>query len=148
MVRDHRNKSIRFRVLTHALLSLELIAQIFSLSLFPFSGSMGAFCLSSTRCQLRGHHLSVGSATSFVSRFLREAFALSQSAEEGPRDDDSDQVAWPQVEIISRHKAHSVQPTMPPPTSTSSLSFNRSGFLTDHFRPPAVPTIPLRRLTC
>src|SRR4051794_18524851 len=40
MDRDHRSKPTRLRVACHALIGLELISQLFALSLFPLAGTM------------------------------------------------------------------------------------------------------------
>jgi hypothetical protein len=148
MEKDHQKSSVRSRVLTHALISLELVAQIFSLALFPTSGFMGGPCPSSTQSERSGNHVSAGSAPFSLQRFLRDFFAFSPSSDYDRDDEDQQDVGWLQVEVVCPQRAQTSSVESPHRRFEHSLIACWSA-------PPSLPSskvfprpAPLCKLTC
>jgi hypothetical protein len=148
MERDQRRKPSWIPALTHALISLELAAQIFSLSPFPSTGSMAGLGLSTHQAEWRGVHFSAGSASFLLQRFSRTLLAFSVSEDLERADGDSDEVEWIHVEVIFRQKFHSSDLILPLPSTHSSPNFDRDGSPPTLTKQSASRPIPFSRLTC
>jgi hypothetical protein len=149
MERDHRNRSHRCSVLALALMCMELASQVFCLSMFPSSALLTGLSVANGRAECRNDSIPVGSASSFVRRFLRELFDAPQPNRAEQEDEDQEQGDWPQVELIVRRTAPASTPdsgTSPPPR----WSFRRVSVSprATHSYPVAERSIQLCRLTC
>jgi hypothetical protein len=148
MERDQRRRPSWLPGLTHALISLELAAQIFSLSLFPTSGSLGGLGLSTRQAEWRGVHFSAGSASYLVQKLSRNLLAFSVSEYPDRTDGESDGVEWIQVDVVFRQKLHPSDLVLPLPSTHSSPIFEKNGSPPTFAKQSASRPIPLRRLTC
>jgi hypothetical protein len=105
MDRGHRDRACRRRALSLALIGLELVAQVLSLSLLPSDGTVGGLCPVSGRAELWNTRLAARLSGSPPVRFLEMLVSAARPAAPDREDDESEQADWPQVELIVRQKA-------------------------------------------
>ena len=147
MDRDHRTKPFALRAVSHALVALELFAQLFTLSLFPFGGMPVSSDPSSEAASWKRPCCTGGSVAFLIQWYFRDVFSGTEPDDCGPDDRDLDQIEWVHVDAFDRQKLHSIRIDTP----ATSLSFplisisDRSPLRTVR---SACRPIPLYRLTC
>ena len=149
MERDHRIKSSFVRVLTLGFVSLEIAAQILSLSLFPASGSIRGPSPSAPHSPSTVRTISFGSLSHLVMVLLDPHFAGFQPERAGREDEGRKLLNWPRVDVVVREKSGSASSIVLLPPSGTALSV-------DWARPRVSPTTPrdiglstlFCRLTC
>jgi hypothetical protein len=149
MERDHPPQKPRSRGVTLALVVLELLAQVLSLSLLPAAGSVGGVSPACGRAVCQGHPISREPGGSAVLRLLEDLLSGSRSSATDREDGEEGLITWPLVELIVRQKSTAAPQVQPSPPQMSwacgAMAIDGPGFGA-HIVPPAPPR--LSRLTC
>jgi hypothetical protein len=147
MDRDHRKKPRALRAVTRALIGLELVSQLFALSLFPLAGTVVASDRSDNDDSWRRPYSTEASAAFLIQRLFQGYLTGTEPDDFGPDDCDGDQAEWAQVDAIPRQKFHSIDIVPPPPSHHHPLIQDR-GISPHRTSRSAFRPIPLFRLTC
>jgi hypothetical protein len=146
----HRGGAGRSPAFIFALLALELLAQILSLSMLPPPGALGGISAAG-RTRLPGANpwsrpKNNGPVLGWFEALLESS---CQSGCSAPEDDEREPAEWPHINLIVRQKAAATivmvaaAPTRPTGRSDNCLTANRPAFAPLFWRSP-----PLLKLTC
>jgi hypothetical protein len=149
MERGQQDRACRLRGLTLALIGLELVAQVLSLSMLPCGGPAGGLCPIGGRAECWNPRLEGGVAGSTAVRLLEMLVSCAQPAAPEREDDEREQLDWPQVELIVRQKAPTPAfSAVPAPSRLRLLGAAWSARPRIRSRQVHAWIAPLSRLTC